>query len=808
MSEIRYATRTIVKRPLFTAVVIITLALGIGANTAIFTVVDATLLRSLPYREPDRLVQISENTDKEASRRREASYPDFLDWKNNNSTLESVAGFNRAQLIISNVDSSEMVRAGQVSADFFHVLGVQPLLGRAITTGDDEPGANRVAVLTYGAWQQRFGADANVVGRTINTLNGTTFTVAGVLPPEFHFAPLNDAELFVPLNPSAESRGRRFMHFVKVIGRLNNGVTLPQAVADMNRVGAQIAESDPVTHANVTLSVLDLRDQIVGRVKPILLVLLIAVGFVLVIACANVANLFLVRSASRQKEMSVRLALGASRFQLARQLLIESLLLAIIGGALGLALARVGVDILVSSIPAEQLARMPYLRSLGLNEKILFYSIAISLLSGVLFALAPILQFGRLDLQSTLKEGGRTAVVSSRSRLRVGLVAGEIALTLVLMVGVGLMLKSTIRLLQVDPGFVTDNLLTLRLPLPDPPYTTESQVLSFHRQLLEKLRSLPGVVDAATVGLLPLNGGGNTSTPIIDGRLENSGRTAPSANVRTISTNYFATIGIPVIEGRTFTEQDQPNSPRAIVVNRTFEKTFFPDESPVGHRVTFIWDSSGKPWNIVGVVGDENVTALDSAVSPVIYFPFAQDPEPALSIVVRTRQEPLALAPAVRNEIRTLDRTLPVSEVTSMNALIAQSPSTFMRKYPAMLIGVFAALAMVLAAIGLYGVISYSVAQRTQELGVRIALGAQRRDIFRLVLGQGMWFTALGVGIGLAGAFMLTKFLRTLLFEVSPYDPLVITGVVLLMLIVSLIACYLPARRATKVDPLVALRYE
>ena len=803
--DLRYAARLQFKRPAFSTIVIVTLALGIGANTAIFTVVDAALLRGLPYKDPERLMQVWESIPQEKIHQREASYPDFVDWKTNNHTFESMAGFTQAGLILSSSDSADMIAGARVSAEFFHVLGVEATLGRTMAAGDDQPGADRVVVLTYGAWESRFGSDRSIVGRSI-TLSGNACTVAGILPAGFHFAPLGAAELFVPLNPEPEIRNRRFMHFVRVVGRLKDGVTIQQAQSDMNVVGAGIAQADPNGHSNATLKLISLRDQIVGNVRPILLILLVAVAFVLLIACANVANLFLVRSASRQKEMAVRIALGASRGQLARQLLIESLLLSVIGGLFGLGLAHWGVSFLVDAIPSAQLARMPYLRSVGLNESILTYTATISFLSGVVFALVPILQANKADLHATLKEGGRSSGSVVRSPLRNALVAVEIALTLMLMIGVGLLLKSTFRLLNVDPGFDSRNLLTVRVALIGSAYARESQRAAFQQQLIERLQSLPGVSSAATVGKLPLGGGGDTSTPIIDGRVNDAKLTGPEANVRTVSANYFGTMALPLVMGRVFSAQDTLDAPRTLVVNQAFVRTFFPNQNAVGHELSFVWSS--KPRTIVGVVGDENVNTLDAAITPVIYFPYSQDPEQDLNLVVRTTQDPLSLANAVRGEIRSLDRALPVFGMTSMSKMIEDSPSTFTRRYPAILIAVFAGVAMLLAAIGLYGVISYSVAQRTQELGVRIALGAQRRDIFRLVMGQGLTVTVVGVVIGLAGSFALTRFLSSLLFEVSPNDPLIILGVVTLMILVALAASYIPTRRAANVDPLVALRYE
>lgn len=805
LSDLRYATRTLAKRPGFSATVILTLGLGIGANTAIFSVVDAALLRGLPYQNPDRIIHLWERGETNAPSQREASYPDFLDWKTNNKTFESMAGYGEAGLILNGRDSSDFLMAGRVSADFFQVLGVQPALGRGFDKGDDDRGANGVALISQQSWKKRFGSDENIVGKIIS-LNGAPFTVAGVLPETFYFAPLGGAEIFVPLNPPQEIRERRFMHFVRVIGKLKDGVSIEQAQQDMNVVGSQISQLDPKFHANSGIKLINLRDQIVGDVKGILVVLLVAVSFVLLIACANVANLFLVRSAARQKELAVRVALGAGRLALARQLLVESLLLSAVGGIIGVALGRWGVNFLLRSIPTEQLIRMPYLQNLGMNRTVLSYTLLLSVLSGLIFALVPLFQMRQTGFHSVLKDGGRRTAGTVRARLRNGLVAAEIALTVMLTVGVGLMLKSTARLLNVNPGFDSANLLTMRLALVGPGYESPQQLVAFQKQLVERVASLPGVRSAGTTGKLPLSGGGNTGTPIIDGNQVEAEGKGPDTNLRTVGSTYFQTIGVPLVVGRLFSDQDTIDSPRAIVVNQRFVREYFAQRDPLGHRISFVFDA--KPWNIIGIVGDENVNTLAADVTPVIYFPYAQDPESLLNLVVRTSAEPGVFVGAIREEIRQLDHSLPVFAVSSMADLIEDAPSTFARRYPALLLGIFAALAMLLAAVGLYGVISYSVSQRTQELGVRIALGAQRRDIFKLVLGQGLLVTVVGVAIGLAASFVLTRFLSSLLFQVSPNDPMVIAAVVPLMIAVALAACYFPTRRAAKVDPLVALRYE
>jgi predicted permease len=805
LQDLRHSARLLLKRPGFSLAVILTLALGIGANTAIFSVVDAALLRNLPYKNPDAIMHLWEKIQSDNRGQREASYPDFIDWQTQNHTFESIAGYGQAGLILNGAESTEFMEGGRVTADFFHVLGVDPVIGRTISHGDDAPGAPRVVVLSFATWNRRFGSDREIVGKNV-TLSGAPFTVAGVLPASFHFAPLGDAEVFVPMNPSAEIRSRRFMHFVRVIGRLKDGVTKDQSQADMNLVAAQISQNDPQFHANTGLTINTLQNEIVGNVKQIVLVLLIAVTFVLLIACANVANLFLVRSTARQKEIAVRVALGASRWQLARQLMIESLLLSIIGGAIGVAIASWSVSLLVATIPRQQLAAMPYLQELGINGRMLGYSMLLAALAGVVFTLVPLFRIRLVGLHSTLKDGARNTAGVSRSRLRSTLVTVEVALTVMLAIGVGLMLKSTLKLLNVNPGFDARNLVTMRVILPGTSYADAKARVAFERRLTSELRTIPGVKNAATTGKLPLTGGGDTGTPTIDGH--SSDRVNADASLRTVSAEYFDTVGVPLLTGRKFSDQDTLDRPRAAVVNQSFVQTFLPNQYPLNHQVSFAFDSSGKPWNIIGIVADENVNTLESRVTPVIYFPYSQDAEQVLNIVVRTTAEPTVVAETIREQIKQIDRSLPVFAVSTMEQIINDAPSTFARRFPTLLIGIFAGLAMLLAGIGLYGVVSYSVSQRTHELGVRIALGAQKRDIFRLVLGHGLMLAIVGVAVGLAASFVLTRFLSSLLFEVSPNDLEVIGAVVPLMLLLSIAASYCPTKRAAKVDPLVALRYE
>ncbi|MBD0372278.1 MAG: ABC transporter permease [Pyrinomonadaceae bacterium] len=803
--DLQYTFRMLWKDKGFAAIAILTLALGIGANTAIFSVVDAALLRPLPYREPARLVHLWEATTQKQFNEREASYPDYLDWKEQNHVFEGVAGYQRRAFTLTGRETPDLIRGAAVTDNFFQVLGVDPILGRGFQTGEDKPGAELLVVLGHDLWKQRLNADPKVVGQSL-VLNGASYRVVGVLPANFQFALGADAQLWVPLNPSQQFQTRRFTHWLNIIARLKPGVTPEQATADMGGIAGRIAAAHADSHAGTTIRVVDLHQQIVGNVRPILLVLLATVCFVLLIACANVANLLLARSAARQKEIAIRTALGASQWRLLRQLLTESSVLALLGGAAGTLLALWGVDLLVSRLPEAQLSAMPYLRGLSLNPTVLAFTVGISLLTGIVFGLAPALQSAKLNLQETLKEGGRTSAAGSHRRLRNLFVVSEIALALLLLVGAGLMMKSLVRLLSVSPGFNPDNVLTMRVPLPQTKYPEDANLIAFHRELLERVESLPGVKGVATVSVIPLTGG-NTSRFMAEDKPAPPPGTELEANVRDITPNYFEVMNVPLLRGRAFTEQDKQDSPPVVIVNQTFANRLYPGEDAVGKRL-LVPSVQLPPIEIVGVVGDEKVTRMDTATTPVVYGPYLQDPGRTLNLVVRTSSDPSVVTNSVRSQIQSLDPDLPVFDVRTMQEVIDRSPSTFLRRYPAFLIGTFAAVSLLLAIIGIYGVISYSVTQRTQEIGVRMALGAQRRDILKLIVGQGMTLALLGVGLGLLAAFILTRFLESLLFNVSAKDPLVYAGVSLLLIVVALLACYIPARRAMRVDPMTALRYE
>jgi putative ABC transport system permease protein len=807
LKDVRYGVRTLLKRPGFTVVAVVTLALGIGANTAIFTVIDAALLRSLPYRDPAGLVHLWETKRSRDFEQREASYPDFLDWRAQTpEVFEGLAGYAPRQYTLASGGEAARARGATVTANFFDLLGVRADVGRTFVAGEDEPGAAPAAVLGHGLWLRRFGGDRGVVGRQV-TLDGEAFTVVGVLGPEFQFARLGDTEVWTPLAVPPQVASRRYMHWLQVVGRLKEGADVEAAGARLASVAANIERDDPGAHAGVGLRVVPLQEEMVGPVRPVLLLLLGAVGFVLLIACTNVANLLLARSAARRKEMAIRAALGASRWRVVRQLLTESVLLSLAGGAAGLVLALWGVDLLVALIPAGQLAQMPYLRGLSLDANVLGFASGLSLLTGVLFGLMPALASSRADLQESMKEGGRTSGTRASGRLRDLLVVSEVALALVLLVGAGLLLKSLSVMLKVDPGFDTRGLLTARVALPPDRYAQDGQAARFYDELLRRVAALPGVRGAAVTSNLPLAGEGGTGSPQVVGRATPAAELT-EAHLRTVSANYFEVMGIPVAAGRAFGERDRADTPPVLLVNKTYAERVFPGEDAVGRRVTFKF-TGDQTFEIVGVVGDEKVTSLDARTTPVVYFHNQQGPDSSAALVVRAEgADASALAGAVRDAARGLDPEVPVFAVQTLEQMVAGSRATFMRRYPAYLTGVFACLALLLALVGIYGVISYAVTQRTHEIAIRVALGARGRDVLRLVLGHGLMLALAGVVAGAVGALLLTRLISGLLFGVSAADPLVYGLVALLLTAVALLACLVPARRATKVDPLVALRYE
>jgi predicted permease len=803
LQDLRYGARTLWKNPGFTLIAVVTLSLGIGANTAIFTVVNAALLRGLPYRAPERLVHLFETTPQKAFAQREFSYPDYQDYQRSQA-FEGLAAYSGGGGILTGRGEPQRIFAPAVSANFFSVLGVEPLLGRTFREGEDKPGAERVTVLTYGMWRRVFGGDPGVIGQTL-TVSNNQYTVVGVLPPSFQFA-LRQADLWLPYQPTTNQLSRRFMHGTNLIGRLRPGVNLEQAHAETSAITQRIAEDHKESHAGTRLLLTPLQEQVTGSVKPALLALLAAVGFVLLMVCANVASLLLARSLARRKEIALRAALGATRGRIIRQLLTEATLLSSLGGLGGLLVAGLGLDALMAALPQNQLAALPFFETLRLDSGILLFALALTLLTGLVFGLAPALQASRLDLQGALKDGGRASGGVAGQRLRSALVGSEIALAVVLLVGAGLMMKSLLRLMQVNLGFDPTNVLTMTVVLPAGKYTDPNRMVAYYQQAQERLAALPGVTGAGAVSQLPLQPG-NTTRFIVEGEPAPPPDQETEANIRVASASYFQALGIPLAQGRNFAESDKADATRVVIINQSLAEKLFGGRSAVGRRLLFP-SFPNQSVEIVGVVGDVKTTGLDQAVRPVLYYPFTQNASIATNLVLRAKADAAAVANAARNECRALEPDVAIFNVQTMETLIAQTPAAFMRRAPTWLTGIFAGVALLLAALGVYGVVSYSVSQRTREIGVRMALGARGPDILKLVLRQGLSLTLIGVASGTVAALAMTRWLDSLLYEVSARDPLTFALVIGALTLVALLACYIPARRAAKVEPVVSLRHE
>jgi len=803
IQDLKFALRGLIKRPGFTLIAVMTLALGIGSSTAIFSVVDAAMIKGLPYQEPDRLYHMWERTSQKDFDQREFSYPDYQDYLQNN--VVDIAAYTGGGTILNGNGEAERVLAPAVSANFFSVLGVQPVRGRFFQPGDDVQGGPGVVVLGYPLWQSHFGGSENIIGQHLN-LGGRTYAVIGVLPQSFQFA-LRGADLFLPYQPSQNQLTRRGLHGTNLIARLKPGVTAAQAQSELSIITSNIAQQFKESHTGTGLKLIPLQEQVVGQVKPILMLLLAAVGFVLLIACANVASLLLTRSLARQKEVAIRAALGASSWRVVRQLLTESILLSLIGGAAGVFLAYGGTKGLVGLLPATQVATLPFLANVHIDARILVFSFGLSILTGMIFGLAPAIQSSKPQLAGVLKEGGRNASAGSGHRLRTAFVVTEIALAVVLLVGSGLLLKSLFRLLNTSPGFNPENILTMTVVLPATKYNDPSSQNNFQDQLNQRVAALPGVTATGTVDILPLQAG-NTTIVYLEGEPLPPPGQETEANVRVVSESYFQTLQVPVIEGRPFDAHDRATTnPEPVIIGKTMADRLFKGRSALGRRLVYR-SAQAPPMTIIGVVGDVKITGLDQELRPVIYYSFPQNSSTFANLVIRTTTEPTALAATVRHEIQALEPQAAVFNVRPMPQLISATPAAFMRRFPATLMGIFAGLALLLAAIGIYGVVSDSVAQQTHHIGVRLALGARGADIFRMVLKEGFVLGSLGVGIGVVAAFALMRLISALLFGVQTHDASVFAIVAGTLFLITLLACYLPARRATQVDPLVALRYE
>ena len=829
LQDLRFGLRMLAKNPIFTLVAVVTLSLGIGANTALFSVVDAVLLRQLPYPEADRLVFLWSTMPSQGVPTAGSAWPDYQAWRDQNNVFEGLAGFYNGNFNLSSQGSApEFIQGAYVTPNLFQVLKVSPSSGRLFASDEEQFGKHRVVLLSHGLWQRRFGGERDIVGRDIK-LGAENFTVVGVMPQGLPFFDnLPEVELWTPISfEPDDNMATRNNHFITLVGRLKPGVTREQAQFDVSGIATRL-EQQFTDNKGLGAAVVPMQEQLVGDYRNGLLVLLGAVGFVLLVACVNVANLLLARASARSKELAIRASLGASRARIMRQVIIECLPLGLIAAVFATLLAVWGIDLLSTFLPET----LPRANEIAVNNRVLLFTFGLALLTILIFGLLPATQAARADVRESLNEGGRSGIGSRRqSRLRRLLVITEVALALVLLVGSGLMVRSFIKLRQVDVGFSAQNILTMRVPLPPAKYPVpltatdprEPSGLAFYDELLTRLRGLPGVRAATAATILPLGAGdGWGKFMSIDGRPEASLERVPLVRFALISPDYFQTFGVTVREGRSFSDQDKGNSELVAIINETLARRFFPNENPIGKT---IW--MGPPENlrpleeqtpenranrrkIVGVVADVKGSSLSRPSLAYVYAPLTQHRREgwsnSLMLAVQTTGSPKALTAAITEQIRAIDREQPVTAVRTMDDLISRMLSE--ARFSLLLFSLFAVLGLVLATIGIYGVMATTVSQRTHEMGLRMALGAQKRDVLRLIIGHGMISVLIGVGVGLAFAFGLTRLMSSLLFEVSPTDPATLVVITLLLAAVALLACYLPARRAARVDPLVALRNE
>jgi putative ABC transport system permease protein len=803
--DCRFALRQLRKSPGFTAVAVLTLALGIGANTAVFSVVYSALLQPLPYRDAWRLMVLKETTPRVGVV--SVSYPNFLDWRAQNHTFSEMAVLEEVGFNLSGVTEPESVSGLAVSPNFLAMMGIRPVIGRDFEAAEEKTGTAPVAILSYSLWQRRFAGDPGVLGRTI-VLDGRGLTVVGVLPSNF-LAPSN-TDVLIPIgvwitNNSQEAHERGDRGDMTVIGRLAPGITGKQATSEMEGIAARLAQEYPTTNDRCGVALQPIRDAFVGQTRPALLVLFGAVIFVLLIACANVANLFLVRGTGRTKEMALRLALGASTSRIFAQMLTESLVLSLLGGLLGVGVAFAGVRGIGQLIPAGLLPG----GAVALNIPVLLFAAAIVLLAAFVFGVTPALHSSRTDVQSELKEGSRTSSAgTAHSRVRDALAVSEAALALVLLVGAGLMMKSLYRLLQVDPGFRPNQVLTMTLSLRPDQYPKGAAVRNFWEQLLQRVRELPGVESAAVATNTPMTDSHSRNDITIEGMAQPRPGNYPHPDVHIVSPGYVPTLGITLLRGRSFTEADKEDAPLVAMVNQRLATQFFPNQDPIGKRLMFGHPNTDAPkWlTIVGVVADTKMYGLANLSRLEVYETFRQNPSRQMDLLVKSRVDPAALTSVVRAAVYSVDKDQSIASVATMKQLVNNSIAT--RRITLVLLGLFSALALILGAIGIYGVIGYSVAQRTREIGVRMALGAPRAGVFRMVIGEGMKLAGTGIAIGILVALGLARLMSSLLYQVSTADFETFTAVAVLLLLVALAASYIPARRATSVEPIVALRYE
>ena len=801
IQDLRHGARLLFASPAFTLAAVAALAIGIGANTAIFAVVNTLLIQPLPYKDPERLAIVWEHNLPRDRRNNVVSPGNYLHWREMNSVFSemSIVSMTFRTAYTGDGEPEELTQQ-IVNATLFPMLGVNAALGRVFTPEEDRPNSNRFVILSDGLWRRRFGADPNVINRSIR-LSGNLFTIVGVMPPGFSILDKN-VDIWVPIGFSAEARtpqGRWTM----VIARLKDGVTFKRAQDDMTRVASQLTAMFPDFDTGWTARVVPLKEQLTGGVRPALLVLVGAVGFVLLIACANVANLLLARATTRHRELAVRAALGADRGRLIRQLLSESLLLSVVGGIGGLALAWWALNFLrtvvATNLPIQRL------EFVGLNGWVLLFACAAALGSGLLFGVIPAFTAAGISLTDALREGGRTGTSSRGRRVRHGLVIVEMALALVLLVGAGLLARSFLSLMRVNPGFDPSKTITMRVTLPSASYSSDSQIIPFFDRLFERIDSLPGVQAAGGISFLPLNGLGAATGFSIEGREKPRAGEEPVSEVKVVTHDFFKAMGIPLLRGRLFDGRDTAPNTRRVIVSESLVKKYFGERDPIGQRIVLAWYNEG-PDEVIGVVGDVRSVSLETEPRGASYLPPARFAYPFMGVAVRTSAGGPSIVPSIVNAVHQLDSNVPVSQIRPMSEVIAVS--TTERRFTMGVMVAFSVIALLLAAVGIYGVISYSVTQRTQEIGIRMALGAQRRDVLRMVVGNALMLAVVGIALGSAAAFVLTRLMTKLLFSVAPEDPVTFGAVAVLLVGVAALASYVPGRRATRVDPVVALRAE
>ena len=802
VQDLRFTLRQLRKHPAFTVTATAMVALGIGASVAIFAFVDAALIKPLPYKDPSRLAYVTETTPDIP--RGVISYPDYVDWKKLNGVFDSLDVYNQRGYVISTPGGVEMIDGARVTAGFFRTLGVGPLLGRDFAEGEDLPAAPRTLMLSYASWQKRFGGRPDIVGQTI-TSDDIQYTVIGVLPQSFHFAPVENAEFWVALSPSGGCFLRRSCHSLHGIARLKDGVSVEAAFADVKRIAADLEAQYPDSNRNQGAFVAPLSEVIVGDVKPILLLLLCGAALLLLIACINVASLLLVRSETRRRELSVRRALGATRARLIRQFVIEGLVIVIIGSVAGLVTSHWAMQILKGLIPTDMMSGMPYLNDLGLNSRVLIFAVALAAFAAALFALTPAFRLSSLDVREGMAEGRGTA---GKVWTRIGskLVVLELTTAMVLLVGAGLLGKSFYRLLQVSANFETKHLITMHVRAPISPYGEDSQALALQRKVVAEVKNLPGVTSVALTDVLPLSYNGNTDWIRFEGRAFSGEHN--EVNQRGVSSEYFNTLQARLLRGRMFTDAEDMSKPRVVVINQALAKKFFPGENPIGLRFGDLDLDPKSIKEIVGIVDDIREGTLDSEIWPAYYYSLNQQPDNGYSIVVRTSQADEALIPTVADSIRRIDSRINISGQTTMTARVNNAQSVYLRRSSTWLVGGFAAVALLLGVVGLYGVIAYSVSQRTREIGVRIALGAQQGTVYRLIIKEAGVLALAGIVIGTGCAILAASLMRKLLFGTPPWDLTTLISVAAVLGASALLASFLPARRAASVDPISALRAE